>query len=85
MRTFEVPAMGGCLLAERTSDHERLFGRDGECVLYADTPAKAVAQVRRLLDRPAERDRLAAAAQQLIVTGPHAYRDRLAVILGAAS
>lgn len=85
MRTFEVPAMGGCLLAERTSDHERLFGRDGECVLYADTPANAISHIRWLLDHPGERERLAAAAHTLVTEGAHAYRDRLAVMLGALS
>ena len=83
MRTFEVPAMGGCLLAEKTSDHERLFGRSGEAVLYFNGVDDVVSQVRWLIDHRAERDRLVAAAHARIVDGPHAYRDRLAAMLEA--
>jgi spore maturation protein CgeB len=54
-------------------------------VLYADSPAAAVAQVRRLLDHPDERDRLVNAARRTIVDGPHAYKDRLSTIVGALS
>jgi spore maturation protein CgeB len=81
MRTFEVPAMGGCLLAEKTSDHEKLFGRSGEAVLYFEGAEDVVSQVRWLIDHGPERDRLAAAAHARIVEGAHAYRDRLAVML----
>jgi spore maturation protein CgeB len=83
MRTFEVPAMGGCLLAERTSDHERLFGSDGERVFYAETPADAVSKVRWLLANPSERDRLARAAHTVVTEGRHTYGDRLGIMLGA--
>lgn len=83
MRTFEVPAMGGCLLAERTSDHERLFGTEGENVLYAETPAEAVSKVRWLLTNASERDRLARAAHAVVTGGRHSYAARLAVMLEA--
>lgn len=82
MRTFEVPAMRGCLLAERTSDHERLFGPDGETVLYFQSPDEACEKIARLLDRPDERNRLASDAHARVTGGRHAYRDRLAVMLG---
>ena len=41
-----------------------------------------IENARWLLDRPAERQRLAAAANSLIVDGHHTYRDRLAAMLG---
>ena len=82
MRTFEVPAMGGCLLVERTPDHERLFGAENEAVLYFTTTGDIVERVRWLLERPADRARLAAAARARITGGRHTYRDRLAVMLG---
>ena len=37
MRTFEVPAMGGCPLMEDTEEHRDLFGEDGENVEYFRT------------------------------------------------
>jgi hypothetical protein len=83
MRTFEVPAMGGCLLAERTSDHERLFGHEGEAVLYVESPADAVSKVRWLRANASERDRLARAAHAVVTGGRHTYGDRLAVMLEA--
>lgn len=85
MRSFEVPAMRGCLLAERTDGHERLFGRDGEAVTYFEHAGDVVAAVRRLLDQPAERRRLADAAHGLITGGRHTYRDRLEQMLQAVA
>jgi len=81
MRTFEVPAMGGCMLVERTHDHEQLFGPENEAVLYFTTTDDIVDRVRWLLDRPADRARLAAAARARITGGRHTYGDRLAVML----
>ncbi len=81
MRTFEVPAMGGCLLAERTADHLELFGATGDTVTYFDQPADAVHQVRALLANPAARERVAARTHALVVTGRHSYADRLAAML----
>jgi hypothetical protein len=82
MRTFEIPAMRGCLLAERTTDHERLFGREGEAVLYFQTAEEALRKTRWLLGHADERARLARAAHALVTGGGHSYRDRLSVMLG---
>jgi spore maturation protein CgeB len=83
MRTFEIPAMGGCLLAERTPDHGEFFGADGECVLYVDRPDDVVDRVRWLLANPAERDRLARAAHARVTGGGHTYADRLRTMVEA--
>jgi hypothetical protein len=85
MRTFEVPAMRGCLLAERTRDHLEIFGRDREAVVYFDGAGDVVDAARWILARPDERDRLVGQASALIVGGRHTYADRLAVMLGAAA
>lgn len=84
MRTFELPAMGACLLMEDTADHRALFGEDGAAVRYARTPEEAVGVLRRLLEDEPERQRLSAAAHRLITQGRHTYRDRLATMLGLA-
>lgn len=85
MRTFEIPASGGCLLADRTDDHVALFGPEGECVMYFDEAADLVGKARWLVERPDERQRLARAAHARITGGGHTYADRLAVILDATA
>ncbi len=81
MRSFEVPAMGGLLLAEDTEEHRDLFGIEGETVLYFSDYEEAVAQAKWLLARPDERRRLATAVHEQITNGNHTYADRLQTIL----
>src|SRR5262249_3032454 len=78
MRSFEIAALGGCMLAEDTTEHREIFGGDGECVAYFRTAAEAAERARTLLADPPERRRLGAAAQERVVRGGHTYRDRLA-------
>ena len=85
MRTFEVPAMGGCVLAEDTDDHRALFGVEGECVVYFRTAEEGVEQARRLLADQQARARLASASHRVITTGAHTYADRLSSILDVVS
>jgi spore maturation protein CgeB len=85
MRTFEIPAMRGCLLAERTPDHLSLFGPDRDAVVYFDDADDVVEAARWILDHPAERDRLAGRASDVIHGGRHTYADRLAAMLEAAA
>jgi hypothetical protein len=84
MRSFEVPAMGGCLLAEATADHRALFGPEGESVLYFATPDEAAAQAARLVGDAALRQRLVRRAHALVTGGAHSYQDRLAALLTRA-
>jgi spore maturation protein CgeB len=81
MRSFEIPAMGGCLLAESTAEHRDLFGEEGQAVLYFEDIPELVQKARWLLDHPEERQRLRAAAHRLITSGGHTYRDRLRSML----
>jgi hypothetical protein len=81
MRTFEVPAMGGCMLAEHTAEHEEILGKDGEAVVYFRDIPEMAARLRRLLDHDEERSRLAEAARRRVVEGSHTYRDRLQTML----
>jgi spore maturation protein CgeB len=84
MRSFETPAMRGCMIAERTAEHVQLFGEDGEAVLYADQPGEIVDKVYWLLSRPEERQRLAAAAHCRITHSGNSYHDRLMTMLSRA-
>lgn len=85
MRSFEIPAIGGCMIAEDTAEHREIFGADGECVNYFRTPIEAAERARALIASPAERARLSIASRNRIGGGRHSYRDRLAEILDAVS
>jgi hypothetical protein len=82
MRSFEIPAIGACMLVEDTEEHREIFGPDGETVVYFRSIPEMIDKSRWLLDRPAERQRLAAAAHSRILAGCHTYQDRLAAMLG---
>jgi hypothetical protein len=81
MRSFEIAALGGCMLAEKTAEHQDIFGADGEAVVYFRTAREAAERARLLLADPAERVRLSQAVRARILTGGHSYRDRLVSIL----
>jgi spore maturation protein CgeB len=85
MRSFEAPAMGGCLLVEDTADHRALFGDPNAAVAFFGRPDEAVTQARRLAQSAADRTALAAASHHLVTSGRHAYSDRLAEMLRIAS
>jgi spore maturation protein CgeB len=81
MRSFEVPAMGGCMLAEDTEEHREIFGAEGRAVVYFNSIPQMVEKARWLLAHPEERKRLAAASHALITGGKNTYADRLQTIL----
>ncbi len=81
MRTFEVPAVGACLLVEETDEHKAIFGREDESVCYFRTAEEMVEKLRGLLTDPERRARLANAAHKRIVSGRNTYADRLLSML----
>jgi spore maturation protein CgeB len=81
MRTFEVPAIGTCMLTEDTPEHRDIFGAEGAAVVYFSTLTEMVEKARWLLQHEAERQRLAQSAHHLITQGGHTYRDRLKTML----
>jgi spore maturation protein CgeB len=85
MRSFEIGAIGACMLAEDTAEHREIFGPDGEAVTYFSNPRQGAERARSLLADPAERRRLSAAVWARISRGAHTYRDRLISILEAAT
>ncbi len=84
MRTFEVPAMGGCMVIEDTDEHRAFFGAPGDAVVYATSTKEMVEAARALVNDPSRRERLAGRAHQLIARGPYTYADRLRSMLEAA-
>jgi spore maturation protein CgeB len=85
MRTFEVPAIGACMLVENTEEHRELFGAEGSAVMYFDSIPEMLQKARWLLDHPGERQRLRDTVHQLITTGGHTYHDRLRSVLAMAA
>lgn len=84
MRTFEVPAIGACMLAEDTEEHREIFGADGKAIVYFRSISEMVERLRWLLDHGEERQRLARAAHRLVINGQHSYKDRLLTMLNLA-
>jgi len=81
MRTFEVPAVGACMLTEDTPEHREIFGPEGEAVLYFDSMETMLEKTRKLCNDEILRTRLAENAHRLITAGGHTYRHRLAAML----
>ncbi|HEV2169641.1 MAG TPA: glycosyltransferase, partial [Candidatus Binatus sp.] len=82
MRTFEIPACGGFMLAERSDAHEQMFCEGKEAAFFA-SPDEFVAKVRLYLSCDNARKTIAAAGHRRITQGSHAYADRLEEILRA--
>jgi len=81
MRSFEIPAIGTCMLAEDTLEHRAIFGEDGDTVLYFRTAREMTDKVKWLLANDKERRRLAEGAHRRVVGGRHTYKDRLKAML----
>jgi spore maturation protein CgeB len=84
MRTFEIPAAGGCMLAQDTDEHREILGPEGEAVVYFRDAKEAAERARELLRDAIERKRLASALHHRIVGGAHTYAHRLATMIGVA-
>jgi hypothetical protein len=83
MRSFEIPAVGACMLVEKTAEHLEMFGPDGTTVRYFKTTSEMVRVLAELLQDERERHRLSAAVHRRIVSGPNRYRDRLVQMLSS--
>ena len=81
MRTFEIPAIGACMLTEDTEEHREIFGEEGKAVVYFQTIDEMIEKLRWLLNHPDERTRLAEAAHYLMTQSRHTYKDRLISML----
>jgi spore maturation protein CgeB len=85
MRSFEVAAMGACMLAEYTEEHQQILGDDGDAVVYFRSPAEMIERLQWLLVRDQERRRLGAAVRARITAGRNTYKDRLETMLSVAA
>ena len=85
MRSFEIPAVGGFLLAEDTEEHREIFGAEGNLVLYFSSAKEAAEKTVRILALPVERKRMAAALRNYVTSAGHKYEDRLRTIMAACT
>lgn len=83
-RTFQIPACGAFMLAERTDEQIRLLA-EGREAAYFQTPQELVEKVRRYLKHDSDRDMVAMAGHRRIINGGNTCKDRLLQILTAAS
>jgi spore maturation protein CgeB len=81
MRSFEIPAIGGCMLIEDTNEHRAIFGEEGDTVLYFHSPQEAAARAQALIGDATLRARLTARARCRIRSQPNRYADRLQAML----
>lgn len=85
MRTFEVPAVGACLLMEDTEDHRALFGEEGVCAYYFSTKEEMLEKCKYLLSNEDVRKRMAISARERILSGKNSYHDRLQEMLSLSN
>jgi spore maturation protein CgeB len=81
MRSFEVPAVKTCMLAEATAEHQAIFGDDLAAVAYFQSIPEMVEKLHFLIRDEERRAQLAAAAHCIVMKKSHTYKDRLKTML----
>jgi hypothetical protein len=81
MRSYEVPAMGGCMLTEDTQEHREIFGAEGDRTVYFNNAHDLVRQACDLIADSSLRRKLSDSAHEYITSHQNTYYDRLAQIV----
>jgi spore maturation protein CgeB len=81
MRSYELPAMRACILAQDTPDHRELYGPDSQTVRFFSAAADIGAAAHALLNDAAERHRLSVAVHSRVVRPENSYLQRLESLL----
>ena len=79
-RTFEIPACGTFMLAEKTKKHEELFKDGEETVLFKDDP-DLLNKVKYYLNNDLERKNIAKSAFLRSVNSGYTHKERLKKLL----
>jgi hypothetical protein len=80
-RSVEIPACGGFLLAERTSEHAALF-RDGLEAAFYSSREELLARCRYFLEHPDERGAIARAGRARCEASDYSYTAHVGAALG---
>ncbi len=81
-RTFEIPACGGLLLAERTAKHEAFYKENVEAVFFdANDPEQLCDKVKLLINNAEYCENVRKAGMNAVIRGNHSYKDRLQRLL----
>jgi spore maturation protein CgeB len=75
-RSFEIPACGVFMLAQRSRAHEELFVAGVEVDFFA-SPAELVEKVAYYLEHPDERERIAAAGREKVWSADWTWEARM--------
>jgi spore maturation protein CgeB len=79
-RTFEIPACGSMLLADRTDEHREFF-EEGKEAEFFSTVGELLEKLKFYCANDAARARIARAGHERCLTGRYAYVHRLATVL----
>lgn len=79
-RTFEIPAIGGFMLADRTEEHLEFF-EEGKEAEYFGSEEELVDKVSFYLRHESARDRIARAGRERCLSSGYSYDERLARVL----
>lgn len=80
MRSIEIAACGGCILAERTDEHLEILGPEGDSAVYFSDVPEMVGKIQWLLANPDRRVSMARALHAR-VAATHTYDASLQTIL----
>lgn len=82
-RSFEIPACGTMMVAERTEEHLAIFEENKEAV-YFSTPEEMVEKVIYYLDHEDEREAIAAGGRRRCLAAGYSNHERAKVMLEEA-
>jgi spore maturation protein CgeB len=81
-RTFEIPACGGVLLAERTVKHQSIYREGVEAEFFdPDRSEELIEKTRSLLADEGRRSAIRTAGMTAVRNGPYTYDHRIIRIL----
>jgi spore maturation protein CgeB len=79
MRSYEIPAMRGCILAEDSKDHRLLYGDSAH--YFNDIPSLIASALNLVHSAPLQRQHLRDSILRKVISGRNTYGDRLDKIL----